>query len=74
VRGEVAVYSPAMAEHQRLVNFLVRLIGGYCEAKGCGEVLTGPAAIQLFPDVVREPDLLTGFELGVEEVFRGAHD
>jgi Uma2 family endonuclease len=74
VRGEVVMYSPATAEHQQLVNFLVRLIGGYCEAKGCGEVLTGPAAIQLFPDVVREPDLCTGFELGVEEVFRGAHD
>lgn len=57
VRGEVVMYSPATAEHQRLVNFLMRLLGGYCEAKGWGEVLTGPAAVQLLPDVVREPDL-----------------
>jgi Uma2 family endonuclease len=65
VRGEVIMYSPATAEHQRLVSFITRLIGGYCEAKGCGEVLTGPAAIQLSPDVVRELDL---FVLPPEEV------
>lgn len=65
VRGEVVMYSPATADHQRLVNFLVRLIGGFCEAKGWGEVLTGPAAIRVLPDVVREPDL---FVLPPEEV------
>lgn len=57
VRGEVVIYSPATAEHQRLVKFLLRLLDGYCEAKGWGEVLTGPAAVQILPDVVREPDL-----------------
>ena len=57
VRGEVIMYSPAAAEHQRLVGFLVRLIGGFCEAKGWGEVLTGPAAIRVLPDVIREPDM-----------------
>ena len=65
VRGEVIMYSPAAAEHQRLVGFLVRLIGGFCEAKGWGEVLTGPAAIRLLPDVIREPDI---FVLPPEEV------
>jgi Uma2 family endonuclease len=40
-----------------LVKFLLRLLDGYCEAKGWGEVLTGPAAVQILPDVVREPDL-----------------
>jgi len=65
VRGEVIVHSPATAEHQRIVSFLVRLIGGCCEARGWGEVLTGPAAIQLLPDVVREPDI---FVLPPEEV------
>jgi Uma2 family endonuclease len=65
VRGEVVMYSPATAEHQRLVGFLFRLLQGYCEAKGWGEVLTGPAAVQLLPDVVREPDL---FVLPPEEV------
>ncbi|HIC95944.1 TPA: hypothetical protein EYP12_04860, partial [Candidatus Bipolaricaulota bacterium] len=47
VRGEVVMYSPATAEHQRLVKFSLRLLDGYCEAKGWGEVLTGPAAIQI---------------------------
>jgi len=65
VRGEVVMYSPAAAEHQRLVGFLVRLIGGFCEAKGWGEVLTGPAAIRVLPDVIREPDI---FVLPPEEV------
>lgn len=57
VRGEVIMHSPATAEHQRLVGFLFRLLQGYCEARGWGEALTGPAAIQILPDVVREPDL-----------------
>jgi Uma2 family endonuclease len=65
VRGEVVMYSPATAEHQRLIGFLFRLLQGYCEARGWGEVLTGPAALQLLPDVVREPDL---FVLPSEEV------
>lgn len=57
VRGEVIMHSPATAEHQDLVGFLYRLLAGYCEAKGWGKVLTGPAALQLLPEVVREPDL-----------------
>ncbi len=65
VRGEVVMHSPATAEHQDLVRFLLRLLDGYCEARGWGKVLTGPAAVQLAPDVVREPDL---FVLPPEEV------
>jgi Uma2 family endonuclease len=65
VRGEVVIHSPATAEHQDLVRFLLRLLDGYCEARGWGKVLTGPAAIKLLPDVVREPDL---FVLPPEEV------
>ena len=57
VRGEFIMYSPASAEHQDLVGFLQWLLKGYCEAKGCGKVLTGPAAIRILPDVVREPDI-----------------
>ena len=67
VRGEVIMYSPATAEHQRLVGFLYRLLQGYCEAKGWGEVLTGPAAVQLAPEVVREPDV---FILAPEDALR----
>ena len=67
VRGEVIMYSPATAEHQRLVGFLYRFLQGYCEAKGWGEVLTGPAAVQLAPEVVREPDV---FVLAPEDALR----
>jgi len=65
VRGEVIMYSPVSAEHQDLVVFLVRLLGGFCEAKAWGKVLTGPAAIRVLPDVIREPDI---FVLPPEEV------
>lgn len=57
VRGEVIMHSPATAEHQRLVGFLHWVVRGYCEAKELGEVLTGPAAVRILPDVVREPDI-----------------
>ncbi len=40
-----------------MVIFLLRLLAGYCEAKGWGKVLTGPAVLRVLPDVVREPDL-----------------
>lgn len=53
VRGEVIVYSPASVEHQRLVGFLFSLLRGFCEARGWGEVLAAPAAVQVLPDVVR---------------------
>ncbi len=67
VRGEVVMHSPATAEHQDVVIFLIRLLGGYCEARGWGKVLAGPAALQVLPDVVREPDL---FVVPPEEVSR----
>ena len=57
VRGEVIVYSPSTAEHQDLVGFLQILLREYCEARGCGMVLTGPAAVRLQPGVIREPDI-----------------
>jgi len=65
VRGEVVMYSPATAEHQGLVRFLLRLLDGYCEERRWGKVLAGPAAIRILPDVIREPDL---FVLPPEEV------
>ena len=64
-RGEVIMYSPVTGEHQDLVRFLLRLLDGYCEAKTWGKVLTGPAAIRVLPDVIREPDI---FVLPPEEV------
>ena len=65
VRGEVVVHSPASAEHQDLVLFLARLFAGYCEARSWGKVLMGPAAVEVLPGVVREPDV---FVLPPEEV------
>lgn len=65
VRGEVVMHSPATAEHQDLVGFLYRLLAGFCEVKGWGKVLTGPAAVRMLPDMVREPDV---FVLSPEDV------
>ena len=65
--GEVIVHSPVSAEHQRIVGFLHRLIAGYCEAIGWGEVLLAPTALRVLPQVVREPDL---FVLPPEEAGR----
>ncbi|HED04482.1 MAG TPA: Uma2 family endonuclease [Candidatus Fraserbacteria bacterium] len=67
VRGEVVMHSPATAEHQELVGFLYRLMAGYCEDRNWGKILTGPAAVQILPEVVREPDL---FVLPPEAVSR----
>lgn len=57
VRGEVIMHSPVAVEHQRLVKLLLRLLDVFCEVRKWGEVLTGPAALRVLPDVVREPDL-----------------
>jgi len=67
VRGEVIMYSPATAEHQDLVRFLLRLLDGFCEARGLGKVLTGPAAVRILPDVIREPDI---FVIAPEDIPR----
>ncbi len=56
VRGEVLMYSPASAEHQRVVGFLYALLRAYLLPKGF-DVLLAPAAVRLAEDVVREPDL-----------------
>ncbi len=56
-RGEVIVHSPVRAEHQELVYFLTWILGGFCERRRCGRVYNGPAAVQILPDVVREPDI-----------------
>lgn len=65
VRGEVVVHSPASAEHQDVVGFVYWLLRGYCEARSWGKVLMGPAAVEVLPGVVREPDV---FVLPPEEV------
>ncbi len=58
VRGEVIMHSPVRAEHQDLVRFLTVVLHMYVLRRWPGaRVLTGPAAVQILPDVVREPDV-----------------
>jgi len=57
VHGEVIMHSPASLRHQRIVGWLYRLLQRFCEHHACGEALTGPAALRILPQVVREPDV-----------------
>ncbi len=58
VRGEVLMASPVTALHQLVVHFLAKLLDEFLLAHGERfVVLTGPAAVQILPDVVREPDV-----------------
>ncbi len=58
VRGEVLMASPVAALHQLVVHFLAKLLDEFLLARGeTFIVLTGPAAVQILPDVVREPDV-----------------
>lgn len=59
VPGEVVVHPPVRAEHQLLVQWLVGLLQGFCfHCPGvCGPILTGPAGLQVAPDLIREPDI-----------------
>ncbi len=54
--GEVLMYSPATAEHQRVVGFLYTLLSHYGRSTGF-DVLLAPAAVQLAEDLIREPDI-----------------
>ncbi|MFA0749943.1 MAG: hypothetical protein SLRJCFUN_000346, partial [Candidatus Fervidibacter sp.] len=54
--GEVVVLSPASYWHQRIVRFLVMLIGFFVEEHDLGIVLTAPFAMHLPKSQrVREP-------------------
>ncbi|MBI4567147.1 MAG: Uma2 family endonuclease [Planctomycetes bacterium] len=57
VRGTVIMPSPVRAEHQSRVLFLSWLLSGFCEAHAGEVILTGPAALQVAPDIIREPDI-----------------
>lgn len=59
VNGEVVVMSPASADHQRLRDFLLKLLSLFVEAHGLGEVLGSPFLMRLpTRPSGREPDLL----------------
>jgi len=55
--GELIVHSPVNIDHQRVVQFLDRLLGTYASSRGCGEVFAGPGVLRLRRDLDREPDL-----------------
>ncbi len=58
VRGEVLMASLVTAMHQDVVLFLSALLRAWLQHNQQGMcVLTGPAAVQILPDVVREPDV-----------------
>ena len=59
VDGEVIVFMPASALHQRLVSFLDRLLGFYVELLGLGQLFVAPFQMRLaVRPSGREPDLL----------------
>ncbi len=55
--GELIMHSPASIRHQQLVRFLTFLLGGYVRSRHLGEVVNGPAVVQLRPGLDYEPDI-----------------
>lgn len=59
VRGEVIELSPASRRHQELLDFLVKVLGIFVEARDLGILLPAPFSMKLEPtQSAREPDLL----------------
>jgi Uma2 family endonuclease len=59
VDGEAYVYMSNTAEHQRIVGFLSRLLGLWCEWRAAGTVMTAPyAMLSRSGRAGREPDLM----------------
>ena len=58
VDGEVIVYMPPKAEHQRILAFLERLLALFVNLKGLGEVNIAPFEVKLWEEgPSREPDI-----------------
>ena len=58
VDGEVVVYMPPKAEHQRILAFLERLLALFVNLKGLGEVNLAPFEVKLWEEgPSREPDI-----------------
>ena len=59
VDGEVIFFMPAIIRHQRVVAFLVKLLGTYVDLFALGEVLGSQTGMRTIPGrAFREPDLL----------------
>jgi Uma2 family endonuclease len=79
VNGEVFIYMTATSIHQRVVEFLSRLLQLFVEARNLGEVFTGPLQAKLpASGSGREPDVffVAQERLGqvTEKYFDGAPD
>jgi Uma2 family endonuclease len=59
VNGEVIVHMPPKPQHQRVVAFLMQLLGLFVRLFQLGELLPAPLEMRATPDgPAREPDLL----------------
>ncbi len=59
IDGEVQIYMPATRTHQRLVEFLDRVLGLFVELMGLGVIKLAPYSMRAIPDGNgREPDLM----------------
>jgi Uma2 family endonuclease len=59
VDGEVVVMSPASADHQDLLRFILMVVGEFVDTHGLGRVLFAPFLMRLITRPSgREPDLL----------------
>lgn len=59
VDGEVILMSPASKRHQKLVKFLIMILGAFIEAHDLGELIPAPFQMKSGSDLPgREPDLI----------------
>src|SRR5712691_5468402 len=59
VNGAVIVQMPPKIRHQRVVGFLMQLLGLFTQLSRLGEVLPAPTEMRAIPDgPAREPDVL----------------
>ncbi len=59
VNGEVILAMPPLAIHQRVAQFLLKLLSAYAETCNLGEVLLAPFEMRHLPGYAsREPDIL----------------
>jgi Uma2 family endonuclease len=59
INGEIQTMPPASAPHQRVVQFLSRILGTWVEERDAGEVFVAPFQVKLEERPSgREPDIL----------------
>jgi Uma2 family endonuclease len=59
VDGEIVIVSPVRAQHQRLLQFLHRLLGAFVERRSLGEIFLAPMRMRLDEKPSgREPDFM----------------